>query len=140
MQFTIFTALTLSSVALAAQLGYDNTYDNADGSLTTVACSDGSNGLINRGPGYSTFSSLPVYPNIGSSSSIEGWNSVNCGSCYRLTYVETGNSILFLAIDHAGNGFVSSQEAMDTLTNGHAVEYGIVDVDVEQVDASQCGI
>lgn len=32
-----------------ATVSYDETYDNASGSLLTVACSDGPNGMITKG-------------------------------------------------------------------------------------------
>jgi hypothetical protein len=140
MQFTaLFTTLALAtSSAFAVTLKYDNLYDNRDGDLHTVACSDGSNGLVTRG--FTTFGSLSAFPHVGGASAVEGWNSANCGSCFRLTYPQTGNSILFVAIDHAGDGFVSSQAAMDELTNGNAGQFGSIDVQSEQVDASQCGL
>jgi Cerato-platanin len=51
--------LGLSTVTLADSLSYDETYDNKSGSLSTTACSDGSNGLAKS---YPTFGDLPNYP------------------------------------------------------------------------------
>lgn len=48
--------------------------------------------------------------------------------------------LIVLAIDVALNGFNIAQKAMDNLTNGHAVEFGRVDVTAAQVAASQCGL
>ena len=47
----IFTALTAVPAALAAtvSVSYDQTYDNGSNSLATVACSDGSNGMLTKG-------------------------------------------------------------------------------------------
>ena len=140
MKFTslALTLLATVSTTLAATVtvSYDETYDNADGQLTTVACSDGPNGLITKG--YDTFGSLPHFPNIGGAAAIAGWGSAQCGSCWQLTY--GGRSINVLAVDHADEGFNIAKGAMDMLTDGQAAFLGRVDADVTQVDASQCGL
>ncbi|THH27925.1 hypothetical protein EUX98_g6271 [Antrodiella citrinella] len=140
MQFTtiiLFLTMFVSAI-FATTVSYDNTYDNASGDLHTVACSDGTNGLLTKH--FTTFSSLPDFPNIGGSSVVAGWNSANCGTCWQLTYSGTGNSINILVIDHADDGLNISQEALDNLTNGQAVALGRIDATVTQVDASQCGL
>ena len=47
---SIITALAAAASATAStvSVSYDTTYDSASGSLTTVACSDGANGLITK--------------------------------------------------------------------------------------------
>ena len=45
-----------------------------------------------------------------------------------------------LAIDHAGSGFNIALEAMNKLTNGQAVQLGVVQATVNQVAASVCGL
>ena len=47
----IFTALAAVPAAFAAtvSVSYDQTYDKGSNSLTTVACSDGSNGMLTKG-------------------------------------------------------------------------------------------
>ena len=138
MQFlTVVSTLLLAGSAFATRAGFDNTYDNSGASMLTTSCSDGSNGLASRFP---TFGSVPSFPNIGGASAIPGWNSAECGSCWQLTYQSTGVTIFVTAIDHADDGFNLSQEALDTLTGGRAVEAGAVDVTAVQVDASQCGL
>ncbi|OCB87681.1 SnodProt1 [Sanghuangporus baumii] len=134
---TLFTTLLFATAAFAVRAGFDNTYDDADASMNIVVCSDGANGLASRFP---TFGSVPTFPNIGGASAIPGWNSPQCGTCWQLTYSGTGNSIFVTAIDHADDGFNLSQEALDTLTNGRAVEFGVVDVTATQVDSSACGL
>ena len=74
--------------ALADPVSFDNIYDNSSGSLATVACSDGPNGLLSRFP---TFGSLPSFPNIGGAQAVAGHGSPNCGSCWQLTF--NGKSI-----------------------------------------------
>ncbi|CDO71857.1 hypothetical protein BN946_scf184940.g4 [Trametes cinnabarina] len=139
MQFKALAVAILALLipsALGVTVSYDQTYDNSSGSLSTVACSDGSNGLLTKG--YSTLGSLPHFPNIGGAAAIAGWNSAQCGTCWKLTY--NGKSINVLAIDHAQSGFNIALEAMNTLTGGQAVQLGRIDATATQVAASQCGL
>ncbi|KIJ45441.1 hypothetical protein M422DRAFT_166828 [Sphaerobolus stellatus SS14] len=158
--FTILALFTSTSMAAPPSVPfdttvtYDNTYDNPTGSLNSVACSNGANGLVTKG--YTTFNSLPNFPYIGGAQAVAGWNSTNCGSCWSLTY--NGNNIygkhsfinfplevllstrvLVTAIDTAGLGFNIAQEALDKLTDGHAVQFGKFNVTAVQVPASKCG-
>lgn len=131
----------LPSLALGVTLAYDTAYDNPSTSLTTVACSDGANGLITRG--FTTLGSLPKFPHIGAASAVTSWNSTGCGTCWQLTYTNaTGGkkSINVLAIDVAGAGFNIALSAMNELTNGQAVQFGRVDVASKQVASSVCGL
>ncbi|KAL5531184.1 hypothetical protein ACEPAG_4060 [Sanghuangporus baumii] len=138
MQFmTLLSTLLFAGAAFAVRAGYDTTYDNAGGSMLTVACSDGVNGLADR---YPTFGSVPSFPNVGGASAIAGWNSPQCGTCWRLTYPATGNSIVMTAIDHTDDGFNLSLEALNVLTNGRGVEFGVVDVTAEQIGPTSCGL
>jgi len=119
---------------------YDPVYDVKTTSTNKVACSDGSHGLAGK---YPTFGSLPGFPLIGGVSQIAGWNSENCGTCWKLTF--NGTSIHMLAIDHAdagrqkGDAVNLSKEAMDKLTNGQATKLGRVQSTVVEVDKSVCG-
>ncbi|KAJ7637704.1 Sm1 protein, partial [Mycena polygramma] len=123
-------------------VAYDQTYDSASTSLNVVACSDGVNGLESRG--FTTLGSLPKFPFIGAVGAVEGWNSVNCGTCWQLTYTNaTGikKTIDVLAVDHAAPGtFNVALAAMNVLTNNHAVALGRVSVTSSQVAASVCGL
>lgn len=129
-------AFALSAFAQTESLSYDTTYDDASLSLASVACSNGVNGLMTKG--YTTLGSLPGFPNVGGAYTVTGWNSPACGTCYNLTYGDTTISVL--AVDVALDGFNLSEEAMNTLTGGLAVELGRVDVTSVQVDASVCGL
>ncbi len=126
----------LMAMASAITVSYDAGYDDASRSLASVACSDGSNGLLTKG--FTTQGSLPSFPNIGGASTIAGWNSDSCGSCYQLSY--NGNTINVLAIDHADAGFNIAEAAMNTLTGGQAVQLGRIDASYTQVDVSACGL
>jgi len=133
----VFVALAaLISSAAAVTVSYDTAYDNSGQSLDTVACSDGSNGLLTQG--FTTFGSLPDFPYVGGVAAVSGWNSPNCGTCYQLTY--NGTNITVLAIDRADDGFNLSEAAMNNLTDNQATSLGRVDAQATQVDKSQCGL
>ncbi|KAF8061736.1 Cerato-platanin [Lyophyllum atratum] len=145
MQFitiALSVALALASSARAVTLSYDRAYDVAGASLNTVSCSDGSHGLITRG--FTTFGSLPGFPFIGGAVNVEGYNSVNCGSCYQLTYANvtsgTTKSINILAIDVSKPGYNIALAAMEALVGPRASFIGRVDVQATQVASSVCGL
>ena len=133
---TAVLAFALPAFAQTESLSYDTTYDNPSLPLTSVACSDGANGLITKG--YTTLGSLPTFPNVGGVYTVTGWNSPACGTCYNVTY--GGKTLSVLAVDVGLDGFNLSEEAMNTLTGGLAVELGRVEVTATQVPASICGI
>ncbi|KDQ59716.1 hypothetical protein JAAARDRAFT_33287 [Jaapia argillacea MUCL 33604] len=138
MKFTTILAAfsLLIAPALGVQVTYDTTYDIGSQSLSTVACSDGVNGLLTKG--YTTFSSLPTFPNIGGAQAVAGWNSPNCGTCWSLTW--GGNNVTVLAVDHAGSGFNIGLQAMNTLTGGQAYDLGVVQATATQLANSACGM
>ncbi|KAI0737943.1 immunomodulatory protein [Daedaleopsis nitida] len=139
MQFKAFTLAALAFFAapvLGITVSYDEAYDQGSSSLANVACSDGENGLLTKG--FSTFDSLPQFPNIGGAVAVGSWNSAACGTCWQLTYKD--KSINVLAIDHADEGFNIAMEAMNTLTGGLAAELGRIDATATQVSASACGL
>lgn len=114
----------------------DTGYDNAARSLNEVSCSDGANGLVTKG--FSTQGSLPTFPRIAGASTIAGWNSASCGTCYSLSY--NGRSINVLAVDHAAEGFNIALAAMNELTGGQAEQLGRIDAQWAQVVAGDCGL
>ncbi|KAF5386946.1 hypothetical protein D9615_002020 [Tricholomella constricta] len=148
MQFlTIALPLALSLLisparGITAPLSYDRVYSVAGASLDTVACSDGSHGLKTRG--FTTFGSLPTFPFIGGAEAIEGWNSVNCGTCYQLTYTNATSgskkSINILAIDSTKPGFNVALPAMEVLVGSQAADIGTAVVEAKQINASFCGL
>ncbi|TFY52334.1 hypothetical protein EVJ58_g10079 [Rhodofomes roseus] len=145
MKFTaLIASIALLATSVVAQttvtVSYDQTYDNADGSMLTVACSDGAEGLD---PPYDTFGSLPTFPFIGGAAAVAGWGSSECGSCWELSYTSPQGAVYtinVLAIDHAGAGFNIALEALNALTNGQAEFLGRVDATATSVDASVCGL
>lgn len=150
---SLLTILTLSSTTLTMPLAspqaaasqtisvsYDERYDQGTSSLTTVSCSDGTNGLITQG--YSNFGSLPNFPLIGGAPTVEAWNSPNCGKCYQLHYQndKIDKTINVLAVDTAIGAFNLGLQAMNQLTGGNAQQLGRVDATYTEVEASECGI
>ena len=113
---------------------FDTTYDNPTGSLNNVACSNGANGLAARFP---TFSNISTFPFIGGAPGV-GFNSPDCGGCWRLTSTVTGASLIMTAVDSSGSGFNIAQEAFVTL-NGGQIGEGVLDVVAEKIDRSICG-
>ena len=133
----LFAPTTLgATTATTISVSFDQAYDNADTSLATVSCSDGPNGLLTKG--YTTFGSLPSFPNISGAPVVTGWNSDQCGTCWSLTY--NGKSINVLAVDSARNGWNVGLEAMNALTDGQAEQLGRVDAGASLVDSAQCGL
>ena len=131
-----------SSSPVSAQLtaSYDTVYDDAQRSLSTVACSDGPNGLLTRG--FSTFGSLPKLPYVGGAPAVTGWNSPGCGTCWNLTYTNdkgTAKFINLLAIDGSSN-YNMPTAAMNELTDGQAIFLGRVPVTAVSVPPSVCGL
>ncbi|KAJ3033545.1 hypothetical protein HDV00_006080 [Rhizophlyctis rosea] len=121
-------------------VAYDTTYDSASLSTLSIACSDGKNGLYTKG--YKKLGAIPGFPNIGAAFTVTGWNSPQCGKCYRLKYNDgkrVKKTIYLTAVDVARTGFVVSRKAMDTLTRGQAVQLGRVKVEWKQVGTYHCG-
>ncbi|TFK84020.1 Cerato-platanin-domain-containing protein [Polyporus arcularius HHB13444] len=142
-----FAALATALIALPCafaqtstpvSVSFDQTYDNPVGSLDIVACSDGPNGLESKG--FSNFTSLPGFPNIGGAFAVEGFDSANCGTCWALTF--NGTTINVLAIDTAPDGFNIALAAMNKLTNNQAQFLGRINATarmVGQLDACEEG-
>ena len=140
MKFT--TPILLLSAAMTAMAGtnvevkYDTTYDTASLSTLSVACSDGTNGLNTKG--YATLGSLPSFPNVGAAAAVTGWNSDQCGKCFKLYY--QGKTLYVTAVDAAyGVGFVLSKAALDTLTGGKAAMLGKVTASYAPAASNLCG-
>ncbi|KAJ7183798.1 Cerato-platanin, partial [Mycena filopes] len=144
MKFAAFASLltfALGAHAATASVSYDQTYDNPSTSLDVVACSNGPHGLERLG--YKTFGSLPDFPFIGGAGAVEAFDSVNCGTCWNLTYTNGGfkKTISVLAIDHAAAGtFNIALEAMNILTDNQAEQIGRANVQATQVAKSVCGL
>ena len=78
----LITLLATPFIASATRVSWDFFYDQGTVSLMSVACSDGSNGLLTKG--YNTFQDLRTFPNIGGSSVVASYNSPNCGSFHLI--------------------------------------------------------
>ncbi|CUS14168.1 unnamed protein product [Tuber aestivum] len=135
--FSLMAMATSAFAQVATTAGYDTVYDNGSLSTLSLACSDGPNGLYTKG--YQTLSSLPRFPRVGSIETIPGWNSPNCGKCYKVTYTATGASINMIGVDAAASGIVMSLGALDELTGGLGEELGRVNVTYVETAGTDCG-
>ncbi|KIJ16027.1 hypothetical protein PAXINDRAFT_113779 [Paxillus involutus ATCC 200175] len=138
---TLFILALASALHVLAQttqttLSYDTNYDNANLSLSQVACSDGPNGLETKN--YTTLGSLPGFPFVGGAFTVAGWNSPQCGTCYAVTYGAV--TINVLAVDVSKTGFTISQAGMNALTNNQAAALGRVNVTYVLVAPQACGL
>ncbi|KAF9036809.1 Cerato-platanin [Panaeolus papilionaceus] len=129
------------ALAQAITVSYDTAYDKSSTSLSSVACSDGENGLLSRFP---TFGALPKFPNIGGVPAVASWNSPACGTCWALTYTNSKGvkkTVNILAVDHSdAPDYNISLAAMNELTGGNAAQLGRVTVTAAQVAPSNCGL
>ncbi|KAG2352083.1 Cerato-platanin [Suillus spraguei] len=135
----LFFAFALPAFGVPAYVTWDATYSNPNASLDTVSCSNGKNGLLTKG--YTTFSSIPSFPNIGG---VPGgiWNSTLCGSCWGLKYATPSGiqaTVYITAIDNSYT-YNISPEAFSALTNGTGFAAGKVKVRALQVADSKCGM
>ncbi|KAI5117799.1 hypothetical protein M0805_002186 [Coniferiporia weirii] len=144
MKFPVLAASLLSSASFISVLEtvteratYDNTYDNASGSMLSVACSNTEFGLADR---FATFGALPTFPNIGGTAFIFSSLSDYCGSCWSINAVGLDTAVFFTAIDVASEGFNISEESMLTIANNTAIENGFAEIQAVQVDAIYCGL
>lgn len=88
-----FSLLLLAATVSAIRVSYDEGYDDPSRSLTSVACSDGPNGLITT-HGFQTQGQIPGFPNIGGSFEIAGWGSAQVGYFFLLSYLRLGCFVL----------------------------------------------
>ncbi|KAG1770878.1 Cerato-platanin [Suillus placidus] len=135
----LLSAFVLSVLGVPAYVTWDYTYGNPDGSLNSVSCSDGKNGLLTKG--YTTFASLPSFPNIGG---VPGtvWNSTLCGSCWSLKYAAPNGrqtTVYITAVDNSYTYNVSPQAFIE-LAGATGLEAGKVKVRAIRVPSSKCGM
>jgi hypothetical protein len=67
-------ALAFASLSSAISVSYDTGYDSGDRQLTSLTCSDGSNGLITK-YGWATQGQVAGFPRIGGYMGVASWNS-----------------------------------------------------------------
>ncbi|KAF5310238.1 hypothetical protein D9619_010436 [Psilocybe cf. subviscida] len=138
---TLAPLATLVALTQAVSTTYDTVYDKKSQSLNTVACSTGSNGLVTAG--FTTFGSLPTFPNIGGAPAITGFNDPDCGSCWNLTFTNSKGakkSIVITAIDVSTPDFNIGLKAMNTLTGNQAEQLGRAPITAKRLAPSACGL
>jgi len=135
----LVSAFVLPTFAAQYNVTYDTFYDNSATSLSNVACSNGVNGLLTKG--YTTFGSLPSFPNIGGFPGAT-WNSTLCGTCWQLEYTTPSGQYesIYATVVDAAYTINLSEEAFNTLTDNTGVASGKVAATATQVALSYCGM
>ena len=132
----VLALLVLGSQAGKAYCTYHLYY--AAEPLTTVACSDGSHGLISWG--YTNLQ--PMFPYVAAWDQLK-WNDAKCGTCIALTF--NGKTIHFTALDECGSGvpgtdthFDISKEAFYEIFGDVGIQKGSMIADWAIVQSSLC--
>lgn len=108
--------------------------------VSSVACSDGANGLITK---YGFYDLTSLYPYVGAAS-FATWNSPECGTCWQLTDLNTKKSIKITIVDECGSqtGYNSlfdiSPDAFNELGGTQAVNNGHLIASYTQLSSSHC--
>jgi len=134
-------AIGLFAVSVFAQKSYVTYHNYASTTpLTSLACSDGANGLITR---FKQSTLAKWYPNVGAAS-FAGWNSPNCGGCYKLQNAANGKSVSITVVDKcaAAGGYDAhfdiSPVAFATLGGSAGQAAGHVVVSYTKVSSNPC--
>ena len=134
-----FFAPLVSAQSGSGTAAWDSVYDNAGQSTLTLACSDGVNGLYTKGK--QTLSQVPGFPLVGAAPTIAGWNSPNCGKCFKVTWGSKTIYITGVDTSRSTGNFVLSKYALNQLTGGLADQLGRVSVTWSQVaNRAGCGV
>ncbi|KAM0248843.1 hypothetical protein ACHAQJ_009275 [Trichoderma viride] len=113
---------------------FNTLYDNPSRTLSEVACWKKDNGFK---PNLDWKLQKDAVEFIGIPA-IKGPSSAKCFSCWELDYGD--KHISLLAIDGTDSGFVLSLSAMQSLTDGQALELVRIDVQATEVNISKCGM
>jgi len=76
---------------------------------------------------------IPTWPDVGSARAIEGFNSKNCGNCYKLTYKGIWVKITAISTAQGAHDFVVSKNTLNFLTGGKADALGSITVDYTSI-------
>lgn len=136
---SIFAVLAISSVQGTTiplpltKVTWNNIYDNGGQSLSSLACSQWASKN-----NFKTLSDVPGFPFVGGADVVNGTNTAQCGDCYTINDLQTGEAVSVTVVDAAGAGFVVSLEALNNVTNGEAMELGSIAADVQQAPNGKC--
>jgi hypothetical protein len=111
----------------------------ASDSLTSVACSDGANGLMTRW-GYQTLE--PMFPYVAAMAGAT-WNSPKCGTCVCLTDDAGAGSVCVTVIDacgarQEGTHFDIAESAFTELFGSAGIQAGHGFAQWQESDPSKC--
>jgi hypothetical protein len=136
----MLSSVFLASQAVATDLRYDSNFDYVKNlPLTSFACSDGANGLITK-TGAQTLGQLKskLRPNTYvAAGGISGWNSPNCGQCWK-GRAPNGASLQFVLIDKATPSVVMGEEAFKILSPSKTLQEGHITIYVTQLPRASC--
>ncbi|TDZ58646.1 Protein SnodProt1 [Colletotrichum trifolii] len=112
----------IPAMALRVSLKYDAIYEQGKRSLSEVACwNPNVPGLF---PDHDDWLLQEnIAPGILAMPSITGWDHPDCITCWMVTWEEGRMTRMLLAIDGSEDGFVTSRERMNSLTNGKADDF-----------------
>ncbi|KAK1993054.1 hypothetical protein LX36DRAFT_752618 [Colletotrichum falcatum] len=118
----VVASTALPAMAFKVRVTYDTKYDERKRPLSEVACwNPNIPGLF---PGFDEWLVQgDVPPRIVAIPSIAGWEHPDCMTCWMVTWEPAGTTRVLLAIDGSKEGFVTSLEAMDSLTGGQARDF-----------------
>jgi len=102
--FFILLLATTASALTPAYCTYHMYQTNTP--LSTLSCSDGSNGLLNWN--YQDLNAM--YPYVTAWQSLS-WNNPNCGTCLHIT--ANGKSVYVTAVDQCGPSPVAGSQHFD---------------------------
>jgi hypothetical protein len=90
--------LGFASLASAITVSYDTGYDDGSRALTSLACSDGANGLITR-YNWQTQANIAGFPRIGGYQGVAGWNSPQV--CAIIIFSNLYVLTIYVSAEHA---------------------------------------
>ncbi|EPS35891.1 hypothetical protein H072_10655 [Dactylellina haptotyla CBS 200.50] len=141
MKFTTIATALFVAVASATELKYDTNFDYSTNlPLTSFACSDGANGLITKtGAQNAQQLKAKLKPNTYIvAGGIQGWNSPNCGQCWRAR-APNGVTAQFVLIDKATPPYiVGGTEMFKLLSPSKTLQEGHVTVYVTELSRDAC--
>ncbi|KDN62428.1 hypothetical protein CSUB01_04895 [Colletotrichum sublineola] len=119
---------------------YDTRYDERKRPLSEVACwNPNVPGLFPDFDEWLVQDDIP--PRTVTIPSITGWEHPDCITCWMVTWEPAGITRFLIAIDGSKEGFVTSLEAMNSLTGGQARDFNQLEpleVEATQVSMGNC--
>ncbi|KAK1966368.1 hypothetical protein LY78DRAFT_681001 [Colletotrichum sublineola] len=136
----IVVSTALPAMAFKVRVRYDTRYDERKRPLSEVACwNPNVPGLFPDFDEWLVQDDIP--PRTVTIPSITGWEHPDCITCWMVTWEPAGITRFLIAIDGSKEGFVTSLEAMNSLTGGQARDFNQLEpleVEATQVSMGNC--